>query len=208
MDVEVDERCVGHAEADTVQTPSAGTSRTALAARLRRICLAGPFVTCSWPCSERPQEPERRRQADHYAAAVYGSIVAASLIVAFFEQHGSAETMALTLLSTMAVFFLAHVWSAIVGERIHRAPRYSSRHTLAVARAEWPLVESSFGPVVVLILGWAGVWSDHTAERLALGVCLVELFVWGVVGRAEGLRHVGIGALLSGVVNVALGRSP
>jgi hypothetical protein len=48
------------------------------------------------------------------------------------------------------------------------------------------------------------VWTDSTAERIALGVCLVELFVWGVVvgrkaypGRAS--------AILSGLVNVALG---
>jgi hypothetical protein len=142
--------------------------------------------------------------AAYYAAAVYGSIIAAALIVPFFEQHGSAETVALTLLSTMSVFFLAHVWSTIIGERIHTGSAYNTRHTLAVARSEWPLLESTFGPVVILLLGWAGVWADSTAERIALGVCLVELFVWGVVvgrkaypGRAS--------AILSGLVNVALG---
>ena len=150
-----------------------------------------------------PDHPDVDRSA-FYAAAIYGSIIAASLIVPFFEQHGSAETVALTLLSTMAVFFLAHVWSTILGERIHRGSGYTARHTFAVARSEWPLLESTFGPVVVLLLGWAGVWTDSTAERIALGVCLVELFVWGVVvgrkaypGRAS--------AILSGVVNVALG---
>jgi hypothetical protein len=143
-------------------------------------------------------------QADHYAAAVYGSIICAALIVPFFEQHGSAETVALTLLSTMSVFFLAHVWSTIVGERIHTGTRYNAHHTVAVARAEWPLVESTFGPVVVLLLGWAGVWSNSTAERIALGVCLAELFAWGlVVGRKA---YGGwVSGALSGVVNVALG---
>ena len=150
-----------------------------------------------------PDHPDVDRSA-FYAAAIYGSIIAASLIVPFFEQHGSAETVALTLLSTMAVFFLAHVWSTILGERIHRGSGYTARHTFAVARSEWPLLESTFGPVVVLLLGWAGVWTDSTAERIALGVCLVELFVWGVVvgrkaypGRAS--------AVLSGLVNVVLG---
>ena len=150
-----------------------------------------------------PDHPDVDRSA-FYAAAIYGSIIAASLIVPFFEQHGSAETVALTLLSTMAVFFLAHVWSTILGERIHRGSGYTARHTFAVARSEWPLLESTFGPVVILLLGWAGVWADSTAERIALGVCLVELFVWGVVvgrkaypGRAS--------AILSGLVNVALG---
>jgi hypothetical protein len=150
-----------------------------------------------------PNEPELDRAA-YYAAAVYGSIIAASLIVPFFEQHGSAETVALTLLSTMSVFFLAHVWSSILGDRIHTGTPYTTRHTLAVARAEWPLLESTFGPVVVLVLGWAGVWSDHTAERLALGVCLVELFVWGVVVGWKAYHTWG-SAALSGLVNLALG---
>jgi hypothetical protein len=143
-------------------------------------------------------------RADYYAAAVYGSIIAASLIVPFFEQHGSAETVALTLLSTMTVFFLAHVWSTVIGERIHSGTPYSAQHTMEVARAEWPLIESTFGPVVVLTLGWAGVWSDSTAERLALGICLLELFAWGVVVGSKAYGAWG-SALLSGVVNVALG---
>ncbi len=147
--------------------------------------------------------PESGR-AEFYAAAVYGSIIAASLIVPFFEQHGSAETVALTLLSTMTVFFLAHVWSTVLGERIHSGSPYSVHHTMDVARAEWPLIESTFGPVVVLILGWAGLWSDSTAERLALGICLVELFGWGVVVGRKAYGAWG-SSLLSGVVNVALG---
>ena len=143
-------------------------------------------------------------QADHYAAAVYGSIIAAALIEPFFEQHGSAEIVALTLLSTMSVFFLAHVWSTLVGERIHTGARYNAHHTFAIARAEWPLIEATFGPVFALVLGWAGVWSDSTAERIALAVCLVELFGWGiVVGRRA---YTGwVSTVLSGVVNVALG---
>ena len=104
-------------------------------------------------------------KADHYAAAVYGSIVAAALIEAFRSEHAHAETTALAVLSTMAVFFLAHVWSTIVGERIHRRERRLGLHRVAeIARAEWPLVEASFAPVFVLILGWAGVLRDSDSR--------------------------------------------
>ena len=97
-------------------------------------------------------------KADHYAAAVYGSIVAAALIEAFRGEHAHAETTALAVLSTMGVFFLAHVWSAIVGERLHRRERRLGPHRVAqIASAEWPLVEASFAPVFVLLLGWVGV---------------------------------------------------
>jgi hypothetical protein len=144
-------------------------------------------------------------KADHYAAAVYGSIVAAALIEAFRGEHAQAETTALAVLSTMGVFWLAHVWSAIVGERLHRRERRLGLHRVAqIARAEWPLVEASFAPVFVLCLGWVGVVSDNVAEELALIVCIIQLFGWGLAVGLRAYDHW-TGALLSGLANGALG---
>jgi hypothetical protein len=123
-------------------------------------------------------------KADHYAAAIYGSIIAAALIEAFRAEHAKAEGTALAVLSTMAVFWLAHVWSAFMGERIHMRAKLGYQRVLQIGRSEWPLIEAAFAPVAVLVLGWAGVMSDTTAEDLALIVCIVQLFAWGLaVGR-------------------------
>ena len=70
---------------------------------------------------------------------------------------------ALTLLATMSVFLLAHVWSSILGDRIHTGsalghPPHACRSRARNGRSSRP----TFGPVVVLVLGWAGVWSDHS----------------------------------------------
>jgi len=122
--------------------------------------------------------------ADFYAAAVYGSILAASLIAVFRSEHDSPETTAVALLGTMAVFWLAHAWSAVLGERIHVGGQLGMRRILLIARSEWPLVEASFAPSVVLALGWFGILGTKTAEDLALAVCIVQLFAWGfAVGR-------------------------
>jgi hypothetical protein len=123
-------------------------------------------------------------KADHYAAAIYGSIIAAALIEAFRAEHATAEGTALAVLSTMAVFWVAHVWSAVMGERIHKEAKLGFGRVAQIGKGEWPLVEAAFAPVAVLILGWAGVMSDHTAEELALIVCVIQLFAWGLaVGR-------------------------
>jgi hypothetical protein len=144
-------------------------------------------------------------KADHYAAAVYGSIVVAALIEAFRGEHAHAEATALAVISTMAVFWLAHVWSAVLGERIHRRERRLGFSRIRqIARAEWPLVEASFAPVVVLILGWIGVLSDGTAEELALIVCIIQLFGWGLAVGLRAYDHW-TGALLSAFGNGALG---
>ena len=146
-------------------------------------------------------EPDR---GEHYAAAVYGSIVAAALIEAFRAEHVKSEQIALAVLTTMTVFWLAHVWSDIVGDRIHHGPRLQVVRLVRIGRAEWPLVQASFLPVVVLMLGWAGVYTDATAGRLALGVCVAQLFAYGlVVGRQA--YHGWAAAIVAGLLNAGLG---
>jgi hypothetical protein len=143
-------------------------------------------------------------RAEHYAAAVYGSIVAAALIEAFRAEHVNAEDIALAVLTTMTVFWLAHVWSGIVGDRIHHGPQLQVGRLVRIGRAEWPLVQASFLPVVVLILGWAGVFSDATSARLALGICIVQLFAYGmIVGRQA--YHRWPQAAVAGLLNAGLG---
>jgi hypothetical protein len=142
--------------------------------------------------------------ADFYAAAVYGSIVAAALLAGFHEEHVGARTALLTLLSTMGVFWLAHVWSTVVGERIHQGRHFTMRQAGEIGRGEWPLMEATFVPALALLLGWAGVLADRAALTLALVVCIVQLFGWGfVVGRRAYDRR--LPALLTGLVDGALG---
>ena len=151
-----------------------------------------------------PTSPTDPHPADFYAAAVYGSIVASALVAALREEHASPETIALTLLSTMAVFWLGHVWSAIAGERIHLRDELGGHRIVAIARAEWPLVEAAFLPSAVLLLGWAGMLGAVRSRDAALAVCILELFGWGLVVGRRAYDHWWA-ALVSGVVNGVLG---
>ncbi len=153
---------------------------------------------------ERHSEAESDDLADHYAAAIYGSIVAAALIEAFRGEHAHAETIALSTLATMAVFWLAHVWSGIMGERMHSRGPVGLDGAARIARAEWPLVEASFAPIFVLALGWAGAISDNVAAEVALAVCVIQLFGWGLAVGLRAYDHWQ-SALFSGLVNGALG---
>jgi hypothetical protein len=154
--------------------------------------------------THRPQPAGTATVTDSYAAAVYGSIVAAAIVGAVRDEHASSMEAALTLLSTMGVFWLAHVWSRITGERIHYGTRFAPSRTLEIARSEWPLVEAAIGPAAVLLLGWAGVFTDRTALTAALVICGVQLVTWGfIIGtRAYDRWYY---AVLSGVVNGVFG---
>jgi hypothetical protein len=158
------------------------------------------------------QQPHRPGQltGDAYAAAIYGTVVATALVSAFRESHFSSKESTLSLLSTIGVFFLAHTWSAIAGERIHLGNRFSRHHSWEIVRSEWPLVEAGLAPAMVLLLGWAGMFGERTASTVALGVCGLQLLGWGfAVGHRAFDRWwqavlSALGSTMLGAVLVAL----
>jgi hypothetical protein len=119
--------------------------------------------------------------ADFYAAAVYGSILAVAFITIFRQEHSEPQAVAVSVLGTMAVFFTAHVWSELLGERMHSRQHLTMARVRSIARAEWPLMEAAIAPTVVLVLGWLEVISESHAEDVALAVCILQLFAWGLV---------------------------
>jgi hypothetical protein len=142
-----------------------------------------------------------------YTAAIYGSIVSTALVAALWERHASPRTMTLSVLSTMLVFWLAHVWSAIAGERIHRGQGLPEHRIVELAREEWPMVEAVFVPIAALALAWAGVLDRDEGARAALVIGVLQLFGWGLaVGRRayDGWWHALLGGAMNGVLGVAL----
>ena len=139
-----------------------------------------------------------------YAAAIYGSIVATALIGALNGANVAAREIWLSVLTTMVVFWLAHTWAAITGERIHERHMLSAKRIRALGAEEWPMVEAGFGPLAALALGWIGVLSDSTAARTAMAVGIIQLFFWGfVLGRR--VYNTRRGAVMAGLGNGALG---
>jgi hypothetical protein len=138
-----------------------------------------------------------------YGPAVYGSVLVTALVGAGYEAHTVAKKMTLTLLATTVVFWLAHVWSEAVGERLEGAlPSWTHLRRLAVA--EWPLVEAGFVPAGLLALAWIGVYSRETGAKLALAAALLELVGWGFVAAWRSQRRI-VPAVVAGAVDCAFG---
>jgi hypothetical protein len=139
-----------------------------------------------------------------YGAAVYGSFLCASVVGISFEADESARTMTVSLLASMLIFWLAHAWSEVIGERVSAGPAFRMGDVLRIARREWPLAEAAFLPALLLALAWAGVWSRETGTAAALIASIVQITGWGVIaGRRSGAT--GLGALGLGAVEGALG---
>ena len=145
--------------------------------------------------------------ATDYAGAIYGSIIATSLIGALRQADVSSKEITLEVAATMIVLWLAHTWAAIAGERIHLGHGLLLHRVRALARQEWPIVEAGFVPVVALALGWIGVLDATQATRVALILGVAQLFVWGfVLGRRVYSSWGGaiLAALGDGAVGVVL----
>jgi hypothetical protein len=140
------------------------------------------------------------------ARAIYGTILVMAVITALSHDDSvkSAELIA-GVLATTSVFWIAHVYAEVLGQRMEgEGGRPTFANIAVAARGEWPLVEASLLPVLCLLLGVVGVVKTDTAVAIAIGAGVVELFGYGIAaGRRLQLSRGGI--IVVGVVNGCLG---
>ncbi|MEV0374171.1 hypothetical protein AB0I10_30935 [Streptomyces sp. NPDC050636] len=148
-------------------------------------------------------EPAAARRTD-YAGAVYGSLLAAS-VVAGAGTLGSFPRLELVLLllGTGVVFWAAHVYARLVGDRLvqHSLSRQEIRQ---VGADEWPIVQAAVPPAVaVAVSPLLGLGPDGAAW-LGLAVAVTEQVGWAGVAvvRAGAPRRM---VVVAGAVNLLLG---
>jgi hypothetical protein len=140
------------------------------------------------------------------ARAIYGTILVMAVITALSHDDSvtSAQLIA-GVLATTFVFWIAHVYAEVLGQRMEsEGGRPTFANLTVAARGEWPLVEAALLPVLCLLVGVIGVVKTDTAVAIAIGVGVIELFGYGIAaGRRLQLSAGGI--IIVGVVNGALG---
>ncbi|MFD8749970.1 hypothetical protein ACFV0O_03130 [Kitasatospora sp. NPDC059577] len=146
--------------------------------------------------------PEGAANRTDYAGAVYGSMLAASVIAASSLQEPHPRlSLILLLVITGLVFWIAHVYAEVAGEReVGRTVKW--HQVRKVGRHEWPLVEASALPALaVLVSPWLGAGEN---AWLALGVAVAQQVTWATLGarRAGATTRQ---AAAEGAVNLVLG---
>ncbi|MFL5779588.1 MAG: hypothetical protein ACJ761_11695 [Chloroflexota bacterium] len=118
-----------------------------------------------------------------YTPAIYGSILVTTLLAIEWNQVSSSELIALSLVISVAVFWLTHVWSEVVNRRV-RGP-IDPTIAVVLARREATMLTAVVVPGLVLASARLTGSSVDTVVQLALAVSIVQLFLWGLaVGRA------------------------
>jgi len=136
---------------------------------------------------ERPTEPAGVSAGRRRASGIYGTIVTAAVIAA---GGSSLTTLALevTVLVTLVVYWLSEQYAELLGEKIldGRLPRLET--VMGSLANAWPMVTSSFVPLLTLIVVRVLGGSAPVAADVALGVTILLLVLHGhAAGRASGL---------------------
>ena len=139
-----------------------------------------------------------------YAGAVYGSLLAASVMATAttFGDYPSLE-LVLLLLVTGLVFWATHVYARLAGERPVGRP-WSRREIRRVAAHEWPIVEAAALPAVVVAVSPLLGPGMEATEWLALGAAVAQQVFWASLGAARaGVPRFQM--IAEGAVNLLLG---
>ncbi len=136
-----------------------------------------------------------------YTSSVYGSVLAATVVVSSGDLRAPATLAALLLVSGI-VFWLAHVYAATVSG-LHGGWHFGA--ILAGLRHEWPVAFAAVPPAIAALVCLAlpkvtvtdGVWA-------AFIVAIVEQQIWGYAA----VRHAelkGADLVRTMVLNVFVG---
>ncbi|WP_416983753.1 hypothetical protein [Streptomyces sp. T028] len=151
----------------------------------------------------RDRTTKRRARAD-YTGGVYGSMLAASVVVGAgaLGDFPRLELVGLLLL-TGVVFWLAHVHAQLFGARLaQRRPDLTV--VLHVCREEWPIVEAAVPPAVAVAVGSVLGLDMAGTLWLALSVAVAGQVGWS----AAAARRAGASWALVAVtasINLLLG---
>ncbi|WP_369241038.1 hypothetical protein AB5J56_41415 [Streptomyces sp. R21] len=146
---------------------------------------------------------ERRARAD-YTGGVYGSMLAASVIVGAGALGDFPRLeLVLLLLLTGVAFWIAHVHAQLFGARLaqHSLDR---RVVLHVCRDEWPIVKAAVPPAVAVAVSPLLGLDVPGALWLALAVAVAGQVGWSAAAaRSAGASWRLVSATAS--VNLVLG---
>ncbi|MGC5005803.1 MULTISPECIES: hypothetical protein [unclassified Streptomyces] len=155
------------------------------------------------PTDRKARRAERRARAD-YTGGVYGSMLAASVVIGVGSLGSFPRVeLVLVLLLTGVVFWIAHVHAHLFGARLaQHAP--DRRGILLVCRAEWPIVKAAVPPAAAVAVSPLLGLDVRGALWLALSVAVAGQVGWSVAAahRAGASRRL---VAITASVNLLLG---
>ena len=137
-----------------------------------------------------PPQPVHRRHLhrllDAYSGehAVYGLVLVTALVAVGWEEDTDFEVL-LFVFGTVVVFWLAHIYAAVVASRAVRPAKPLMAAVGDGARHSSGMLIAMLVPAALLLVGAVGLVEEYTAYFLALGSGIVLLAVIGYANAAR-----------------------
>ena len=134
--------------------------------------------------------PARRhplhRLLDAYSRehAVYGLVLVTALVAVGWEEDTDFEVL-LFVFGTVVIFWLAHIYAAVVASRAERPAKPLLTAIGDGARHSSGMLIAMLVPAALLLLGALGLVEEYAAYFLALGSGIVLLAVIGYANAAR-----------------------
>ncbi|MCQ4198819.1 hypothetical protein ACFW5W_05030 [Streptomyces sp. NPDC058783] len=151
----------------------------------------------------RERRAAHRAHAD-YTGGVYGSMLAASVVIGAgtLGSFPRAELVLLLLLTSL-VFWIAHVHAELFGARLARHTP-DRRVILRVCREEWPIVKAAVPPAAAIAVSPVLQLDVQATLWLALSVAVTGQVGWSVAAAHRAGAPLRLMATTA-TVNVLLG---
>ena len=131
--------------------------------------------------------PSARTSGPRRAAGIYGTIITAAVLAAAGD-HVPTLPLAVSILVTLLVYWLAEEYAELLGEQLEAGHPPTWADVRTALAATWPMVSSSYIPLLSLILARLLGASPPDAANvgLAVAIALLMIYAWSA-GRAAHL---------------------
>ncbi len=168
---------------DPGQRPHRPDARAGQDAQAGEDAQAGQDAQAGPDVPARPDVRAGRRRA----AGIYGAIITASIMTSAGGKFSTLD-LALSVLITLVVYWLAEQYAEILGEHSAGGQLPTWRYIRAALGTSWPIVSASFAPLLVLgIASLAGASRSAAALAGALAAVLLLTFHGWTAGRSARL---------------------
>ncbi len=123
-------------------------------------------------------------------SAIYGTIISAAVLAT--AEEDDVLPVAAGVVITLVIYWLAERWSEVIAGNL-RGEVLTWLYVRRVFLRGWPMVQASYGPVLVLLLATAAGLDPEEAVTLALWATILLLVGLGAVaGRRAALPTWGV----------------